>query len=456
MTRAGGRWTWFSAAEAGILLGFTVLVVRNALVYPAIAGVDAIEHKTYAWELVVNGRLGTSGTYYTPPGWYAIAGELLQLGNRLDQSEIEQPAQLLSAFLVVGGAILLLGIVERAFPGRPWLRLWSLAGFCACPAVVKPAAMFHPQPLVLLLTTLGLLLLVGLLRRARWPVWSAVGLGLVLGAAQLVRSVGLWIYAVAAVAFVVAVAVASPGFRRRTAALGATTLAIGLLVALPWYVYLQVEYGDPIFGGRPEITQGAPAPASPVPVRSLASTTEAPPPVRAPLSFFTGTGLPESITHPYRGEENVAFVPILLADSWGDFFGFWSWGIPDAALDPPDRGRLTVQMVAGIPLTFVTASGLLALLILVVRSPRQRLPQLPVVALPLVGLAALVLYAWRYPSTDGDTVKALFLLPAAPSFAVAFGFAADVVRSRSARGANLVLAAVLAGVLVICAQFGVA
>jgi hypothetical protein len=240
------------------------------------------------------------------------------------------------------------------------------------------------------------------------------------------------------------------------AALGATTLAIGLLVALPWYVYLQVEYGDPIFGGRPEITQGAAAPLSAVPVRTLASSTEAPPPVRAPLSFFTGTGLPESITHPYRGEEDVAFVPILLADTWGDFFGFWSWGIPDAALDPPDRGRLKVQVLAGIPLTFVTASGLLALLLLIVRSPRQRLPQLPVVALALLGLASLVLYAWRYPSTDGDTVKALFLLPAAPSFAVGFGFAADVVRSRSARGANLVLGAVLAGLLVICAQFGVA
>ena len=230
---------------------------------------------------------------------------------------------------------------------------------------------------------------------ARWPVWSAVGLGLVLGAAQLVRSVGLWIYAVAAVAFVVAVAVASPGLRRRTAALGATTLAIGLLVALPWYVYLQVEYGDPIFGGRPEITQGAPAPASAVPVRTLASSTEAPPPVRAPLSFFTGTGLPESITHPYRGED-VAFVPILLADTWGDFFGFWSWGsrrCPRPARSWPAQ----VQMVAGIPLTFVTASGLLALLALIVRSPRQRLPQLPVVALPLVGLASLV-------STRGATV----------------------------------------------------
>jgi hypothetical protein len=446
------RLSRFRLAELGILVAFGVLLVRNALVYPAIAGVDALEHKTYAWDLVVNGKLGTSGSYYTPPGWYALAGELLRLGDRLDLAEIERPTQLMSAGFVLATAVLLLALVDRCFPGRPWLRLWALAAFCACPAVVKPAAMFHPQALVLLLTTLGLLCLVALLRTTRWPVSLAVGLGLVLGAAQLVRSVGLWIYAVAAVAFAVAVVCASPGLRRRTAALGATALAVGLLVALPWYVYLQIEYGDPIFGGRPEITQGAPPP----PVRTLASSAEAPVPVRAPLSFFTSTGLTDSLTHPYRGGGGAAFVPILLADTWGDYFGAWSWGIPDAASDPPDRGRLTAQVVVGAALTVLTVSGLLALLVLVARSPRRRLPQLPVVGLPLVGLASLVLYAWRYPSTDGDTVKALFLLPAAPAFAIAFAFAVDVARTRLPAVVRVVAGVGLAVLLLVCAQFGVA
>jgi hypothetical protein len=202
-----------------------------------------------------------------------------------------------------------------------------------------------------------------------------------------------------------------------------------------------------------------PAPAAPL--RTLASSAQAPaqappPPVRAPLSFFTATGLPESITHPYRGGEKAAFAPILVADTWGDFFGEWSWGIPDATVDPPNRARLEAQAVTGIVLTFVTACGLLALIALVSRSPRDRLRQLPVVVLPLVGLASLVLYAWRYPSTDGDTVKALFLLPAAPAFAVAFGFAVDVVRARWAWSANVALGALLAGLLALCVQFGIA
>ena len=366
---SAGRWTWFRAAEVGILVAFTVVVVRNALVFPAIAGIDASEHVTYARELVMNGRLGTSSSYYTPPGWYAIAGELLRFGDWLDLEQREHPAQLLSALLTVASAVVVLGIVERVFPQRPWLRLWALAGFCACPAVFKPAAMVHPQSLVLFLTAVALYALLRILDQRRWSVLAAVGLGLALGAAQLVRSVGLWIYVAAAVTFLVAL-ILKRADRRRVALVAAVALAIGIVVPLPWYVYLQVEYGDPLFGGRPEVTVGASAsepfprsagggptlhggqsPSGTDPLTLAATATDAPPPepppLRAPLSFFTATGLPESITRPYRGALEPAFVPVVFADAWGDYFGQWRWGIPDAASDPPDGRRLQRQVLAG-------------------------------------------------------------------------------------------------------------
>lgn len=461
MMSTPGRWTGFRIAELAILTAFAVFLLRNALAYPFIAGIDASEHRAYAWELAVNGQLGTSGSYYTPPGWYVLAGELLKLGDQLDLSEVELPAQLLSAALVVGSAILLLAATERVFPGRPWVRLWSLAIFCTCPAVVKPAAMLHPQPLVLFLTLLALVGLVSLLAAPRWTLQAGIALGLALGSAQLVRSVGLWVYAVAALAIAVAVVVGTRGTRRRMAAVGATALVIGALVPLPWYVYLQVEYGDPVFGGRPEIVQGAPEPGGTTragtPIRLPTATAPAEPrAARAPLSFFTATGLPEAITHPYRGRGEEPFAAILLADTWGDYFGEWSWGMPTAALDPPDRQRLVVQGIVGVLLTFVSLTGLVALAVLVGRSLRQRLRQLPIVVLPLVAVASLVLYAWRYPSADDDTVKALFLLPAAPAFAMGFGFATDVVRSALGRDAKVVLGAALAGLLLVCAHFGLA
>ena len=454
MTGAQRRWTWFNAAELAMLAAFAVLLVRNALVYPAIAGIDAFEHIRQAWDLAVLGRLGTTGAYYTPPGWYAIAGELLRFGDWLDLHDVERPGQLLSAVLTVASAVLLLGIVERVFPGRPWLRLWALAGFCACPAVVKPAAMMHPQPLVLFLTTLALYVLVRIVGQVRWSVLAAVGLGFVLGCAQLVRSVGLWVYLAALLTFVVALILRRADWRR-IAVVAATALALGLVVPLPWYVYLQVEYGDPIFGGRPEITHAVGTPTLTF-AAGRADAVAAPPPVRAPLSFFTATGLPELITHPWRGSLEPAFVPVVLADAWGDYFGQWRWGIPDAASDPPDRRRLETQVVVGLLLTFVTLSGLIALAALFAFEPSGRLLYLPVVALPVLAIASLVAYAWRYPSTDGDTVKALFLLPAAPSFAAAFGFAADVGRVGLPRVGRLVAAAILVAALLACAEFGIA
>ena len=443
----------FRVTELAMLAGFAVLLVRNAVVYPYIAGVDAIEHRTRAWDLVVNGQLGTTGSYYTPPGWYAIAGELMHRADELDLADVEQPAQLFSAALVVASAVLLLTLVGRLFPGRPWLRLWALAAFCACPAVVKPAAMVHPQPLVLFLTLLALVLLVRLLARPQWGLAAAAALGLVLGSAQLVRSVGLWIYVATAGAFVLAFAVRAVA-RRRVALVAGIVLALGLLVPLPWYAYLQVEYGDPVFGGRPEIREGIDPTEI---VLATAGPVPAPPPaLRAPLSYFTATGLPESVSEPYRGALAPAFVPVLLADTWGDYLGQWRWGIPDAATDPPTVNRLRVQAVAGILLTFVSLTGLVALAVLTGRDPRRRLATVPLVLLPLLAVGSLALYAWRYPAADGDTVKGLFLLPAAPAFAVAFGFAVDVARTTLPRIVTLGGATLLAAALLVCVEFGIA
>ena len=144
-------------------------------------------------------------------------------------------------------------------PGAPVAAHLGARGVLRCPAVVKPAAMLAsagPRPPVDHARPVLPRAAVGRGSLGRLSAGSA--LGLVLGAAQLVRSVGLWIYAVAALALVVAFA-SRRRARRRIAALGAVALALGLLVPLPWYVYLQVEYGDPLFGGRPEISQGAPA-----------------------------------------------------------------------------------------------------------------------------------------------------------------------------------------------------
>ena len=82
-------------------------------------------------------------------------------------------------------------------------------------------------------------------------------LGVALGAAQLVRSVGIWIYAVAALALVVAFVVArrdgDVSRRRRRVA-----LVLGALLPLPVVRLPPGRVRRPAVGGRPEIRQGAP------------------------------------------------------------------------------------------------------------------------------------------------------------------------------------------------------
>jgi dolichyl-phosphate-mannose--protein O-mannosyl transferase len=64
--------------------------------------------------------------------------------------------------------------------------------------------------------------------------------------------------------------------------------------------------------------------------------------------------------------------------------------------------------------------------------------------MPLAALASVLFYARQAPHPDGDTVKAMFLLPAVPAWALAFGFAVDVLLRRSTRVGVPVLAVLTA------------
>ena len=75
--------------------------------------------------------------------------------------------------------------------------------------------------------------------------------------------------------------------------------------------------------------------------------------------------------------------------------------------------------------------------------------------MPLVALAGTLYYAYSYPTVDGDTVKALFLLPAVPAFAMCFGFAVETIGRRS-RWLAVALAVPLTVCLVVSLAFGIA
>ena len=75
--------------------------------------------------------------------------------------------------------------------------------------------------------------------------------------------------------------------------------------------------------------------------------------------------------------------------------------------------------------------------------------------MPLVALAGSLYYAYSYPTVDADTVKALYLLPAVPAFAVCFGFAVETLWRRS-RWLGIAIVVPVAAGLLVSLDFGVA
>ncbi len=374
---------------------FAAIAVWNAFGYPPVGGFDAAEHIAYARGLA-DGELPSGGADYTPPVFYVLAAGALELGDVLGLDEPERVVQLMNAALGVGTALLLLALTGLLFPGRPVVRWTALAFFVCCPIVLRTVAMFHPQPLALFLSTLALVLTARMVVRRRYGLWEWLSLAATLGALQLVRSVGLWTVGVVLLTLVAA-ALADPS-RRRAVGKG---LAIGasaaLLLALPWYVHLQRETGNAVFGR---------------------SSSALPLSQRWPGAFYVSPELPTVVTKPHRGALPPRFLPILYTDTWGDYFGIWSWSPPRPELTPSVNRRLVVQSIVGLPLTAFALAGWFALLGLAVARWRDAPARLVVVLMPLVSVAGALYYAVQQPSTDGDTVKGMFLLTAAPAWAI--------------------------------------
>ena len=415
-------------AVCGTLLTLLAIVaVWNAVTYPPVGGFDAGEHIAYVDELVENHALPETGAFYTPPGFYLLAAVAIELAGPLDLEYEQRPAQLLNAALLVGTALLLLALARLLFPGRHVVHWAALAFFVSCPVVLKTFAMFHPQPLVTFLSTLASVLTARMIVRQSYGLGSWIALAVALAAGQLVRSAAIWTASAVLVALVAA-AVAQPESRRRIRnALGLAVAAV-VLLPLPWYIHLQLTTDSAVFGRAPSTD-------------------------RWPAAFYVSPGLPDVITEPHRGSLPPRFFPVLYADTWGDYFGIWSWGAPRPDRTPEVNRRLVVQSVIGLPATILAGAGWLALLGLSLRGAWRTDPaRVLVAAMPLAGLAAVLFYTTRNPTGDGDTIKAMFLLPAVPLWALSFGFACDTLL-RGNRRVALPVFAVLAACAVVSLAF---
>jgi hypothetical protein len=381
---------------AALIAAFALVAGWNAYRYPSGAGYDVRQHREYADLLVHHGEIPAKGKhteYYTPPGFYALAGVATVIGEHVHAGDPDKLGQVLNWLVLVAAAVVLWLLALELFPGRPWLQLSALAYFCFLPVVLRVGAMFHPEPLSMLVSAVALLFAARMLRRRDYRWQAAAAVGLVLGLGQLVRAFSLWTFAAVVLAFALA---------RAWRPLAVVVLATAVVTA-PWYIRQTVKYGDPVFAVKEENK----------PVYE-----------RRPACFYVCLGLPQVFTDPFRPRFVNEAVPTTYSEVWGDYFGVW-------------RGNRELQSFLGLLPTLLAVAGWLWLLARSLRSP----PRLAVALLPGLGLLGYLYFTVSYPTPDGDVLKASYMLTTAPAWALAFGYAVERLPGRARVVAAVVLAA---------------
>jgi hypothetical protein len=409
------RLTWLLVALGG------AIVLWNVAAYPSGAGYDATSHREYADFLIQHLRLpfrNETPEYYSPPLYYFVAGGLTWIGRQAGVGDPHKFGQLLNVPATVGTLLLVAALARLLWPDRRRLAPLAVGFVALLPVLTRTASMFNPETTDLFISMLSLYLVARMLVRRRYTWRAGIGLGVALGCGEMVRQFALWTLATVALAFVAALW-ARPGERRAATIALCAVLAACAAVALPWYVYRAIHYGNPVFD-RPQSTQ---------PLWN-----------RRPASFYVGTGLPDLVTQPYRPHMVNRALPVTYADMWGDWYGVFAWSkAAHVRPSPPRNAWLVLQNAVGLVPTLLALAGWLVLLARGLR--RRDAPRLLVSLLPLAGIAGYLYFTVSFPTPDGDVLKPTYMLTTLGAWALCFAWAADRVAVRYPR---LVVGALLA------------
>jgi hypothetical protein len=411
---AGGRSS--AAAVAALLALLLAIGLWNAARYPPGRGYDAGHHLAYADLLIHHGRLpglpaSGASEAETPPAYYAVAGAAWWVGERIGLGEPRRVSLALNVLMVLGTALLVLALARLLFPERRWLQVAALGYVALLPVVAKTGAMFHPENLDVLLSTLALYLATRLLVRRSFGVVPWLGVGVACGAALLTRKAGVFTFA-AILGGLALVAL----LERRPRALraAAAVLVVGAAMYAPWWVHahhLKAPPGPQIHNVPPTLT----------------------------ASFFTGVSVPAALARPWRPHFANRVFPMTYTEIWGDYFGAFAWTPPSP---PGPREQLRAQSALGIVPTVLAVAGWLLLL---AAAAARRRELLPLALLPGIGLAGFLWYTAHDLAPDGDVIKATYILVTAPGWALGFAYALQRLPRRAALSvvALLVLSALI-------------
>ncbi len=382
-----------------------LLLAWNIGHFPWLRSYDASASNQYAQVLEREHRLpreSETDVWHNPPLFFLVAGAVSAGVGHTGIGEPGRAVQAISAACVLATMLLTMLMAREFFPRSRWIPVIALVLAATTPVLVRAGSLYHPEPLATLLTTAGLYVAVRAL--ARGTLSWRVGLlaGLLLGFANLTRTWALAALVAVLVGFGLAALKAAD--RRALGALLAATASAVVLVA-PWLVVKTVLHGSPLAYSRP------------VPSEWLQRGR--------PADFWLPPSPLALVRAPYDPHFRNRVLPVLYADWWGDYWRVYR--IPEdlhsspVTLPPAYTRPLERQAAVGWIVALATLLGLTALTIQAVRRRDVALGTM-LFSLGLLALSYLG-FLVRYPKLDGDNIKALYALNAAPVLAVAAAFA---------------------------------
>src|SRR5437868_13056023 len=98
----------------------------------------------YADGLVPGGSLPHGkGEYYTPPGYYAVAGSLDWVATKAGIGDPHRAGMAINVLFLLGTVLLAWRMAQELWPGRDRIAIAAAAFVALVPVAVRSAAMFH-------------------------------------------------------------------------------------------------------------------------------------------------------------------------------------------------------------------------------------------------------------------------------------------------------------------------
>jgi len=424
----------YRVALTALVVLAAAISIWNAYAVPGHIGYDSEQNVHAARDLVYEGEFGDPNDQnensYKPPGFFLIAGSLYWAGeNVLDVTDARSVVQFANALLVVLTLLLVIGLARLVWPERRGLHVIAGAFFLLMPLTLKTASFFHPGMLGLFVSTVALYLVTRMIVRGGATIPTTVGLTVATFAGLTILVSNAWTYGVVVLALLGAGYAGVVPWRRLRAPLVAI-LGVTLVLAVPYYIQQTAQEGHPFLSGDTPWFDYAKA---------------------KPLEFYVGLGLPEVFTEPVRSNYLKQLLPTVYTESWGDYFGVWSWALGDPPMPPPSNAlqEMRQQSWLGLLPTFVGMGAWLMLLATWGRTLYRRCQDVqvaalgPIVLLTLIAWVGFLYYAIGYFTYEGDNIKGTYMLNAVPAWALCFAWGVDRLRRLPVIG--LPLAVALAG-----------